>query len=216
MKESPLPLAARPSPSTGQTPNGAKPSLLRRRLRPLLLCLLVLLLLLFAAVLTLALLLRPHSPRIQLVSTTVSGISPSLSLPALRLSLNLTLTLDILVYNPNRASFSHATGTTALFYRSAHVGDADVLPGRIPSRGSAHVALEMTVDGTRLAAEAGNLLADAIAGEVALEANARIPGRVRILGLIRHHAVAESDCHVVIGFPNLRVKRQDCSHHTKL
>ncbi|PKA50538.1 hypothetical protein AXF42_Ash013753 [Apostasia shenzhenica] len=189
----------------------------RRRLLGCLLLLLLLLLLLAAAVLVLALtLFRARDPRIQLVSATITGVAPRLTLPALRLSLNVTLDLDILVYNPNRASFSHGNGTTLLLYRGEHVGDADVLPGRIPARGMAHVAVALTVDGGRLAAEGGSLVADALAGEIGFDSQTRIPGRVKFLGFIRHHAVAESYCHFGIGFPDLRVRRQECKQRTKL
>ncbi|KAK8925818.1 hypothetical protein KSP39_PZI018708 [Platanthera zijinensis] len=211
-----------PLPPSTSPPNDTKPLLLirRRRRRCVLfscLCFLLLLLLLAAiGVILFFTLLRPRDPRIQLVSSTVSGVVPRLTFPALSISLNLTIALDILVYNPNRASFSHSHGSTRLFYRSIYVGDADVLPGRIPARGSTHVAVALTIDGSRLAAEAGRLISDAMTGEVSFDAETRIPGTVKLLGFIRHHAVALSECHVDVGFPDLKVRRQECSQKTKL
>ncbi|XP_020580749.1 uncharacterized protein LOC110024899 [Phalaenopsis equestris] len=202
--------------SSSSSPIIPKP-LHRRPLPRLLLILLFLLILLIAIFVILALtLFRPRDPRTQLVSTTITGVSPRFSIPNLTLSINLTIALDILVYNPNRASFTHDHGSTRLLYRTAYIGDADVLPGRIPSHGSTHVQVSLTVDGSRLSGEAGNLVADALAGEVDFDAETRIPGRLKFLGFIKHHAVAISKCHVAVGFPNLKVRRQDCTQKTKL
>ncbi|PKU85436.1 uncharacterized protein LOC110102188 [Dendrobium catenatum] len=210
MTESGLPRSSSSSPII--------PKPIHRRRLPLILLLVFLLLLLLAAIIVILALtvFRPRDPRTQLVSATISGASPHFSLPTLTLSINLTFAFDILVYNPNRASFSHGHGSTRLLYRTAYIGDADVLPGRIPSHGSTHLQVSLTVDGSRLAGETRNLVSDAMAGEVDFDAETRIPGRVKFLGFIKHHAVAISKCHVAVGFPNLKVMRQDCTQKTKL
>jgi hypothetical protein len=55
------------------------------------------------------------------------------------------------------------------------------------------------------------------AGAVPLDAAARVPGKVGLLGgVIKLRAVAYSDCHVVFGVPEMKVRSQVCSDHTKL
>lgn len=190
-----------------------------RRRRRLMFCggCLLLLLLLGVVVLVLYLtLFMPREPTTELVSTRVAGVSPRITLPAVRIEINVTLDLDVLVHNPNRATFDYAQGHTILRYRGTQVGDADVAPGRVPQRGDGHVHLTLRVEGDLLAADLGSLIADVLAGQLAFDSSTRIPGRLTFLGFIKHHAVAETECHVVIGVPDLRVKSQECTNETKL
>lgn len=190
----------------------------RRKLRclPLLICLAVLLALLITAVILAFTVFRQRDPNTTLVSATVTGVSPRVTFPAIRVELNVTLDLDLLVKNPNYASFSHDAGKAQLYYSGAQVGEADVAPGRIPARGSTHVKARLTVDGGNLTAEAGSLLRDVVAGRVGFDTKTRIPGKVTLLGFIKRHAVATSDCHVEVGLPDLKVRSQECKLKTKL
>ncbi|KAJ6841793.1 uncharacterized protein M6B38_305355 [Iris pallida] len=191
----------------------------RRRSRclvPCVACLLVVVALAVTAVVLALVLFKPRDPRTQLVSATVSGVSPRVSFPAISVDLNVTLDLDLLVTNPNRASFDHAPAKTVLYYRGAQVGDADVAPGRIPSHGSETMHARLTVEAGKLSSEAMSLLSDVIAGSVGFDASTRVPGRVTFLGFIKHHAVATSECHVEVGFPDLKVRSQQCTQKTKL
>uniref|UniRef100_R7W3F7 Late embryogenesis abundant protein LEA-2 subgroup domain-containing protein n=1 Tax=Aegilops tauschii TaxID=37682 RepID=R7W3F7_AEGTA len=114
-------------------------------------------------------------------------------------TLNVTLLLTVSVHNPNPASFSFPSGGhTDLTYRGAHVGDAEIDPGRVPSKGVA------------------DLVADVEAGSLPLEASTRIPGRVAVFGVFKRHAVAYSDCSFVFGVAELGVRSQECRDHTKL
>ncbi|EHA8590779.1 hypothetical protein COCNU_scaffold024094G000010 [Cocos nucifera] len=192
----------------------------RRRRRLLHFCGGCLLLLLVLGVVILVLyltLFMPRDPTTELVSSRVAGVSPRITImPTVRIEINVTLDLDVLVHNPNRAAFDHAQGHTILRYRGTQVGDADVAPGRVPQRGDGHVQLTLRVEGDRFAVDLGSLIADVAAGEFAFDSSTRIPGRLIFLGFIKHHAVAESECHMVIGVPDLKVKSQECSHETKL
>ncbi|WOK96738.1 hypothetical protein Cni_G05445 [Canna indica] len=193
---------------------------LRRRRRRRLccfLCLFFLALLIVAAVVLALTVFKIREPQAELVSVRVAGVSPRVILPAMRLELNLTLDLSVLVHNPNYAAFSHADGgLTHLFYRGTQVGEATVAPGRIPSRGSELLRLALAVDVDRIAAELGDLIADVLAGAVAFDTDTRLPGRVTILGFVKRHAVATSKCHVVFGVSDLKVRSQDCTQSTKL
>ncbi|RRT70901.1 hypothetical protein B296_00006316 [Ensete ventricosum] len=202
------------------SPTDARHKLERRRRRRklcCLLCLLILALLILAAVVLALTVFKVRDPTMELVSTTVSGVSPNISLPAPRLELNVTLDLAVRVRNRNYAAFAHASGGhTRLLYRGAQVGKARVEPGRIPPRGTELLRLSLEVEVDQLAADLGSLLADAASGAVAFDAETRLPGRVTLLGFIKHHTVATSDCHVVIGVPDLGVQSQECALKTKL
>ncbi|CAL9083706.1 unnamed protein product [Musa textilis] len=202
------------------SPTDARRNLERRRRRRklcCLLCLLILALLVLAAVVLALTVFRVRDPTMELVSTTVSGVSPNISLSALSVELNITLDLVVRVRNHNYAAFAHASdGHTLLLYRGAQVGEARVEPGRIPARGTELLRLALEVEVDQLAADLASLLADAASGAVAFDAKTRMPGRVTLLGFIKHHAVATSDCRMVIGVPDLSVRSQECAMKTRL
>ncbi|CAL9084572.1 unnamed protein product [Musa textilis] len=189
----------------------------RRRWLCCVLCILVLVLFVVTAVVLALTVFKIREPTGELVSVTVSGVSPRVDLPALRVELNVTLDVAVRVHNRNYAAFAHAPGgRTNLLYRGAQVGEADVAPGRIPARGSELLQLALAVEVERIAAELGSLLSDVVAGAVAFDTLTRLPGRVTFLGFIKRHAVATSDCHVVIGVSDLSVRSQDCTYKTNL
>uniref|UniRef100_A0ACD5XGE7 Uncharacterized protein n=1 Tax=Avena sativa TaxID=4498 RepID=A0ACD5XGE7_AVESA len=184
----------------------------RRRCRCI--CLLVtlgVLLLLGVTLLALFLtVLRVRDPSTHLLSSRIVGVAPSLTQP------NFTLLITASVHNPNAASFSFAAGTTALWYRGTHVGDAQIDPASIPSKGDTILNLEMTVFTAGFTANLTQLFEDIEAGSLPLDASARIPGRVAVFGVFKINVVAYSDCHVVVGFPDMAIRGQDCRDHAKL
>lgn len=193
----------------------------RRFRRPcLLIAVILLLLLLLIAIVVLILALtvfKVKEPRTQLLSASVEGISPRLSLPVVRVQINMTLSLQIRVENRNRASFRHGMGQSTLCYGDDKVGEADIYPGLIPAMGSATMGCRLTLLVDELASAAMPLVRDVLAdGLLVMEARTRVPGRVSIFGgLIRKHAVAISLCQFTIGFPDMKIRSQDCQHKTK-
>uniref|UniRef100_A0ACD5XPS2 Uncharacterized protein n=1 Tax=Avena sativa TaxID=4498 RepID=A0ACD5XPS2_AVESA len=184
-------------------------------------CLLVTLVLLAVVLLILFLtVLRVRDPTTRLVSTQLVGVAPRLTFPALSIQLNVTLLLTVSVHNPNPASFSFRSGgRTDLTYRGVHVGDAEIDPGRVPSKGDADVKLALTLQADQFVSSAdamAKLISDVEAGSLPLEASTRIPGRVAVFGVFKRHAVAYSDCSFVFGIAELGVRSQQCSDHTKL
>jgi hypothetical protein len=206
-----------PSSKPAPSPPPAHP-----KSRRLCICLLVTLAALVAlAVTVLALSLtvfRVRDPTTRLESTRLAGVAPRLAaFPVPTLQLNVTLLLTVAVHNPNAASFAYSAGHTDLTYRGAQVGSAEIVPGRIPSRGDGDVRLALTLQADRLASDLAQLLRDVEAGSVPMESSTRIPGRVSILGgLIKRHAVAYSHCNFVFGVQEMKVRSQECQDRTKL
>ncbi|KAI4978002.1 hypothetical protein ZWY2020_014556 [Hordeum vulgare] len=186
----------------------------RRRRRRCCICALVtlgVLLLLGVTLLALFLtVLRVRDPSTRLLSARVVGPAPSLAQP------NFTVLLAAAMHNPNYVSFSYASGTAGLWYRGIHVGDAQVGPGRIPGRGDETVQLELTVLTADFTKDMAQLIKDIEAGALPLDASARIPGKVAVFGVFKLNVVAYSDCHVVVGFPDMDIRGQECHDHAKL
>ena len=158
---------------------------------------------------------KPRQLETELQSTAVDGVSPRVTFPDIQVEINVTLSLDFLVHNPNRVAFNHGAGKAAIFYRGRQVGDADVAPGRIPSRGSAHLYTRLTVEAERFMTDPAGLVRDILAGRLELDSSTRIPGRVSFLGFIHRHVVVVTDCHVIMSFPPVHVDNQNCRQRTE-
>uniref|UniRef100_A0A2P2QUD3 Uncharacterized protein n=1 Tax=Rhizophora mucronata TaxID=61149 RepID=A0A2P2QUD3_RHIMU len=186
---------------------------------------LLLLFLLFLIILILALtMLKPKQPRTRLLSATLDGISPRISFPDISIQLNITVDLKILVQNRNHASFKHGPGKSLLYYRGHRMGEADLYPGLIPSMGSETLPCRLTiyvkVDAKSFASNINfirSLIRDVLRGQLVIETNTRIPGRVRFLGgLFKKHAVATSNCRFTIAIPAMEIQSQQCKNKAKL
>jgi len=160
---------------------------------------------------------RLREPRTQLVSASLEGVSPKLSFPVVKIELNITLNLTLLVQNRNHASFKGGLGRSVLLYQGNEVGEAELNPGLIPAMGTATVCSNLTLEVDRFADSGlASLIRDVMAGQIAMESKTRIPGRVNLLGIFKKHVVTSSDCQFVVGLPDLKIKSQDCKYHNKL
>jgi Late embryogenesis abundant protein len=188
----------------------------RRCLYACLGCGLVIFLLAIVFVILAFTLFRVRDPSVSVTSTRVAGVAPQVTLPNLSMQFNITLDIIASVHNPNRASFTYGSGQTNLTYRGTQVGQAIIEPGRIPNHGSGPVRLSLTVDAAKFSGNLGALTSDVLNGTIAFDTYTMIPGRVAILGFIKHHAVARSTCHLEIGLPDMNVKSQECDNKTSL
>ncbi|XP_021865973.1 uncharacterized protein [Spinacia oleracea] len=160
---------------------------------------------------------KVRSARTQVASASLDGVAPRISFPAIKVELNITLNLTLLIQNPNHASFKSGEGEGVLLYQGNRVGDTRLHPGQIPARGTSTLICLLTVEVDKFADSGpSSLFTDIAAGQLVLETNTRIPGRVTFLGIFHKHIVSTSDCQIVIGFPDLNIKSQDCKNHNKL
>ncbi|XP_059428180.1 uncharacterized protein LOC132161969 [Corylus avellana] len=178
---------------------------------------LVLLMLLFIIALILALtVFKSKPPRVQLLSAAVEGVAPRISFPVIQVEFNLTLDIKFLVENRNYASFKHGQGKSLLLYQGNQVGEADIYAGLIPARGTATLPCRLTVEVDELASNLTGLINDVVGGNLVMETQTRIPGRINFLGIFKRHAVAVSACQLTISVPNMSISRQTCKQKTRL
>ncbi|XP_056171105.1 uncharacterized protein LOC115685865 [Syzygium oleosum] len=162
-------------------------------------------------------LLKPRDPTTRLVSATLNGISPQVTLfPVLKVELNVTLNLILLVHNRNHFGFRHGPGKSIILYRGGQVSEADLLSGEIPARKSAEMPCRLMLEVDRVVAEdVAPLVRDVLGGEVVVESRTRIPGRVRLWNVLQRQVVATSECRYTIGVPAMTILSQDCKYETK-
>ncbi|KAJ7950152.1 Late embryogenesis abundant protein [Quillaja saponaria] len=176
----------------------------------------LLLLIIIVALILVLTVFKPKQPRTQLLSATVEGIVPRVSFPAIRIQLNVTLDLKLLVENRNHASFKHGEGKSILVYKGDQVGEAVVYPGQIPARGSTTLPCRLTLQVDELAPNITSLIRDVLGGQLSMETHTKIPGKVSFFGIVRKHVVAVSECQFTIGIPDLKIRSQICKNKAKL
>ncbi|KAK4268361.1 hypothetical protein QN277_025029 [Acacia crassicarpa] len=188
----------------------------RRRCRLVLGILLLLLILFFIVVLVLALtVFKPKDPTVTLVSASLNGVSPGVSFPAVQVHLNLTLDINLKLHNPNHASFKHEQGKSLLFYKGTQIGETEIFPGEIPAMGSTVLHSLLTLQLDKAASDLTGLIGDLMGGQLSMESSTRMPGRITILGFIKRHAVAVSECQFTIDVSDGKIRSQSCKNKTK-
>ncbi|GLU17805.1 hypothetical protein SLE2022_341580 [Rubroshorea leprosula] len=154
---------------------------------------------------------KVKEPRSQLLSTAIRGVAPSFY----SRQLNITIDLKLRIENRNRASFRHGTGKTLLLYQGNQVGETDIYPGAIPAMGSTDLSCLLTLQVDKIASNIEAMMQDVFDGEIEMETQARIPGRVT-LWFIKKHIIAKSDCRLTIAVPTFNVQKQTCKTTAKL
>jgi hypothetical protein len=178
---------------------------------------LLFIILIFIIALILALtVFKPKQPRTQILSSALDGVAPRVSFPALKIELNITLDLKLLVENKNHASFKHGAGMSYLLYRGKQVGEVQLSPGNIPAMGSSTLPCRLTLQADEFASDLSSLISDVLTGELVINTHTRIPGKVTFLGFIKKHAVALSDCQFTMDVIQMKIKTQVCKNKTKL
>ncbi|GAV83896.1 LEA_2 domain-containing protein [Cephalotus follicularis] len=178
---------------------------------------LLLVLLFFIIALILALtVFKPKQPTTQILSSTVEGVAPRVSFPAINIQLNITLNLQLLVHNPNHARFKHGPGKSLLLYQGNQVGEADLFPGLIPAMGNATLPCRLTLEVDKMASNVSSLISDVSDGDLVMETQTRIPGRITLLRIFKKHVIATSTCQLTIAVPAMNVQKQECKGTTKL
>ncbi|KAE8734118.1 Endomembrane protein 70 protein family [Hibiscus syriacus] len=159
---------------------------------------------------------KAKQPKTKLVSAALDGVSPRISFPVVNIQLNVTLDLQLLVENPNHASFKHGQGKSVLSYRGDQFGEADIPPGNIPARGSATFSSRLVLQLDEMASNIRALIDDVLDGELVVDTRTRIPGRVTFLKVFKKHAVVTSECQFTIEVLALKLQSQKCKSKSKL
>ncbi|KAJ4969250.1 hypothetical protein NE237_015951 [Protea cynaroides] len=144
---------------------------------------------------------KPKNPTTQIVSVILEGISPRVLLPQFKVDLNITLDLQIVVHNPNYASFKHDTGAAFLYYNGTQVVVVDISPGTVLATGSEIITSRLTLKTDRFISENSALIKDL-----------NISGVVKIFGIFQKQVVSLSYCQIVVGVSDLKVQSQKCDN----
>ncbi|KAB1219515.1 hypothetical protein CJ030_MR3G012311 [Morella rubra] len=128
---------------------------------------------------------------------------------------NMSLTADVSVKNPNVASFKYRNTTTTLFYHGAVVGEARVPPGQAKPRRTMQMNISVDIITDRLLSSP-NLQADVESGLLTMSSYSKIPGRVKMLSIIKKHVVVKMNCTMTVNISSRAIQNQKCKRKVNL
>ncbi|XP_010464163.1 PREDICTED: uncharacterized protein LOC104744760 [Camelina sativa] len=158
---------------------------------------------------------KPKHPILQTVSSTVEGVSTNL-LPPDQIQVNFTLTLEMLLTNPNVADVTYKTVENLVYYRDTLVGNLSLPSSTLPAKGSVMLACPLVLQIDKFVVNLGDIAQDILHGKIVMETKARMPGEITLLGIFKTHMDSLSHCNLVLGFPSMKVLEQVCDLKTKL
>ncbi|KAH7302499.1 hypothetical protein KP509_23G075500 [Ceratopteris richardii] len=146
----------------------------------------------------------------QLLSLYPAGYPSSVT------SVNLTLVLQVSMYNPNRANFHVQDGSTAcLYYYGAQVGFAGLPTGTIPSESFVTLSIPLTVQGTA-PLQGPQLYGDVSSGILHVTTAVTVYGKVTTLNIFTHHASVVSKCSIDVSLNSRGIESYTCQRSFSL
>lgn len=128
---------------------------------------------------------------------------------------NMSLTADVSVKNPNVAAFKYSNTTTTLFYHGTVIGEARGPPGQAKPRRTMRMNITVDIITDRLLSSP-NLQADVSSGLLNMSSYSRIPGRVKILKIIKRHVVVKMNCTLTVNISSQAIQEQKCKRKVSL
>ncbi|KAK1321202.1 hypothetical protein QJS10_CPA03g00281 [Acorus calamus] len=155
---------------------------------------------------------KVKEPNITMNSLTLQNFQVALATPV---TINLTVTADVSVKNPNAASFNFGNTTTSISYRGTTMGEVHGPPGEAPAHRTVRMNLTVDVLGDKLIG-VPSLLGDVASGSLAVGSLTRVGGRVKIIGIIKRHVVVTMNCSFTVSVTTQSILDQRCVQHVKL
>ncbi|KAI3676145.1 hypothetical protein L1987_85745 [Smallanthus sonchifolius] len=184
----------------------------RRRKRRRWICLSVIAVILAVALIILILALtvfKAKKPITTVNSVAIKDLHASFNLLPPRVSLNVSLDLDITIKNPNKVRVKFRNSSAVLFYKDQVIGDVPIPSREIGSDGTKQLNLTLTVFADRLLTNS-DVYADLIRGNLPVSTYTRISGKARILNLFNVRIVSVSSCDLDISISSRRISNQSC------
>ncbi|XP_062156580.1 uncharacterized protein LOC133864309 [Alnus glutinosa] len=158
---------------------------------------------------------RVKDPIIKMNGVTVTRLELINNTTIPKPGVNMSLTADVSVKNPNVASFKYSNTTTTLFYHGTVVGDARGPPGQAKAQRTMQMNITVDIITDRLVSSP-NLPADVSSGLLTMSSYSRVPGRVKILGIIKRHVVVKMNCTLTVNISSEAIQEQKCKRKVSL
>lgn len=160
-------------------------------------------------------LFKPKDPKVQVPTMQLLSLYPA-GYPSAITSVNLTLILQVSMYNPNRATFYVQDGSTAcLYYYGAQVGFAAVPPASIPAQSFITLSVGLTVEGST-PLQGPSLYGDVSSGILQISTSVTIMGKVTTLHIFSHHSNVVSKCNINVSLNIRGIESYTCQRSFSL
>lgn len=158
---------------------------------------------------------KPKNPVTTVNAVSLKDLDFSVDALRLRVSLNVTLNVDLSISNPNKVGFRYANSTALLNYRGQLVGEAPIVADKIKADEKKPMNLSLTLLADRFLSDS-RAYTDVLAGELPLNTHTEISGRVTIMNLFKIHVDSTTSCDITVFLSNRTVGNQHCEYKTKL
>ncbi|KAM2280271.1 hypothetical protein ACFX1S_041009 [Malus domestica] len=100
--------------------------------------------------------------------------------------------------------------TPPLYYHSVVVGEAHGPPGQAKAGWTMRMNITVVIITNRLTSSP-NVRADMGSGWLTMSSYSRIPGRVKMLNIIKKHVVVKMNCTIAINISSQAIQEQKCN-----
>ncbi|KAF3439952.1 hypothetical protein FNV43_RR18230 [Rhamnella rubrinervis] len=128
---------------------------------------------------------------------------------------NITITADVSVKNPNVASFKFSNTTSTLYYHGTVVGEGRGPPGQSKARRTTRMNITVDIITDRMLSNP-NLQSDIGSGLLSMNSYSKVPGRVKILNVIKKHVVVTMNCTMSVNITSQAIQQQKCKRKVDL
>ncbi|XP_010688185.2 uncharacterized protein LOC104902184 [Beta vulgaris subsp. vulgaris] len=155
---------------------------------------------------TIVFLLFPSDPHLQLVRVKLNHVRVNSS-P--HLSLDLSLSLLVKVFNPDLFSLNFDSLAVTIAYRGRELGFVESNGGRVKARGSSYVNATVVVDGFEVLHDFFYLVEDVAAGKVPFDTVSLIRGEIGLF-FVKIPIQAKVSCEVDVNPKDQTIVHQNC------
>lgn len=157
---------------------------------------------------------KVKDPTIRMNSIRFEGLSALTSSSNLQTNMNITVSADISIKNPNAVSFKFKAATASLIYSDRFIAEAQLPRGSARARRTFRMNVNITVMVEKLVG-IPRLTSDLIAGELPVSMLTNINGKVN-LGVIKKSVGIRMNCNMVVDLQRQDVKNIDCERKVSL
>jgi len=148
-------------------------------------------------------------------SITLQNLRVGFNIAKLSVTVNVTVDVDLAVYNPNKVGFKYSNSSALLNYRGEQVGQVPITASRISAGETKPMNVTLTLMADRLLSNS-KLYSDAISGTLPFNTFTRLSGKVIILNIFKVHVVSSTSCDFLVFVSNRSIGAQTCTYKTKL
>lgn len=156
---------------------------------------------------------KVKDPTIRMNSIRFDGLNALVS-SNLQTNLNITVSADVSIKNPNSVSVKFRAATASLIYGDRDIAEALIPPGSARARRTFRMNVNVTVMVEKLVG-IPRLMSDLVAGELPVSMVTKINGKVN-LGLIKKSVGVRMNCAMVVDLQSQDVKDIDCERKVSL